>query len=771
MKANLVTAAISLLLAAFTVSAADNDLPRLKKSDIDGYYYADPDGTITFGTGFRRATAFNSDGVAAVSFDGNRFAIINKHGAILSEFTLPSAPTSIYKGVALFKNKGKEFLMSISGDTLSPMFDRIKLDDGLITVRKGLADENFTDGTFRPLIDERIHEVTTRNLSHKSGGKEYNAVVGVVRYPGKRGTGVVDMDGNNIFAGKGMLAHSMFGSQYSSYITDFRKAEVKSGHRWQADPDLLVVGSPDGGSTFGIYLLDGTEIVAPKAKSEEKACKALAKEFQKKLVPRLDDGTYARSTENAMRRLDSITAARRAANLAQLGIAPDFDYIRLPVLRYFCRPEEVAAAPARKAAKGKKRGRSRAAAEKTYVLSSEFTTEKFVSEKFAEIKDMGVFFACRRPGEKKYNLFNTYCEQMTFDGYDDIKVWNYNSKSEEIFLVRDGNNYGLLSTLGTEILPPQYSGFKDTTIEPAIGVRDGKHYLIDSETGRLLGGIPYDTIDWIASRGMLDVSRMGYDTKVDKNGKESPSIAHLAFNKVYELHQNNGDPQKILEGYIDVLALCNDGDKEVKGAAYCNVGALFVNAGQTDKEKEYYRLAVKYGSSTAASNLQGMQAQEKSSRWEAFGNALNAFSQAASAFSGGQGFMGGFAAGMSGDSGASGYSSGGSAYGGESYQSEGGSSTPKASGGMSEASYRDIYSRWERQAKSTYESLTMQGTRTSRGGKAESGTTDGFWRHHYAGLKKNLREAQTEMRKTRQEARRAGYTIPQSNYETVTVSM
>ena len=58
MKANLVTAAISLLLAAFTVSAADNDLPRLKKSDIDGYYYADPDGTITFGTGFRRATAF-----------------------------------------------------------------------------------------------------------------------------------------------------------------------------------------------------------------------------------------------------------------------------------------------------------------------------------------------------------------------------------------------------------------------------------------------------------------------------------------------------------------------------------------------------------------------------------------------------------------------------------------------------------------------------------------------------------------------------------------
>lgn len=270
---------------------------------------------------------------------------------------------------------------------------------------------------------------------------------------------------------------------------------------------------------------------------------------------------------------------------------------------------------------------------------------------------------------------------------------------------------------------------------------------------------------------MLDVSRMGYETKVDKNGKEFPSIAVIAYNNVWEMQQNDGDPQKVLEGYLDVLALCGDDDNEAKGAAYCNVGVIFKKAGQDDKAREYYRLAVKYGNATAASNLQGMQAQEKSSRWEAFGNALNAFSQAASAFSGGQGFMGGFAAGMSGNSGASGYSSGGNAYGGESYQPEGGSSTPKASGGMSEASYRDIYARWERQAKSNYESLTMQGTRTSRGGKAESGTTDGFWRHHYAGLKKLLREAQTEMRKTRQEARRAGYTIPQSNYETVTVSM
>ena len=78
MKANLVTAAISVLLAAFAVSAADNDLPRLKKSNIDGYYYADPDGTIAFGTGFRRATAFNSDGVAAVSFDGNRYAVSSR---------------------------------------------------------------------------------------------------------------------------------------------------------------------------------------------------------------------------------------------------------------------------------------------------------------------------------------------------------------------------------------------------------------------------------------------------------------------------------------------------------------------------------------------------------------------------------------------------------------------------------------------------------------------------------------------------------------------
>ncbi len=86
--------------------------------------------------------------------------------------------------------------------------------------------------------------------------------------------------------------------------------------------------------------------------------------------------------------------------------------------------------------------------------------------------------------------------------------------------------------------------------------------------------------------------------------------------------------------------------------------------------------------------------------------------------------------------------------------------------------YTDTYARWERNAKSCYDSLTLLGARgKDKHGNDTGGTAAGSWSGgKFSAMKSELRKAQQEMRKTRAEARKAGYTIPQSNYETINVS-
>lgn len=87
--------------------------------------------------------------------------------------------------------------------------------------------------------------------------------------------------------------------------------------------------------------------------------------------------------------------------------------------------------------------------------------------------------------------------------------------------------------------------------------------------------------------------------------------------------------------------------------------------------------------------------------------------------------------------------------------------------------YKDIYDRWERRAKSNYESLTNLGIKTKKNGTDVGGTAGGpesMSPTSYTGMQKALRTAQKEMRSTRMKASKDGYNIPQSTYETISVS-
>lgn len=107
----------------------------------------------------------------------------------------------------------------------------------------------------------------------------------------------------------------------------------------------------------------------------------------------------------------------------------------------------------------------------------------------------------------------------------------------------------------------------------------------------------------------------------------------------------------------------------------------------------------------------------------------------------------------------------------------GASSDSASDGGVDVASGRDFnyykrqYDRWDARAKDLYEGLTKFGSRTKKGDKHTSGTSGEFWNSpSYVSLKKNFRDSQFNMKKIRNEAKRAGHTIPKSQYETVTVS-
>lgn len=85
-------------------------------------------------------------------------------------------------------------------------------------------------------------------------------------------------------------------------------------------------------------------------------------------------------------------------------------------------------------------------------------------------------------------------------------------------------------------------------------------------------------------------------------------------------------------------------------------------------------------------------------------------------------------------------------------------------------SYQSRYNQWAQRAEANYNSLTNLGVRAKKDGKDVGGTAgQGMSSSNYTSMKKSLREAQREMKSIRQKAKRAGITIPKSQYEDIQV--
>ncbi len=746
---------LSLLLFMTGISGicANPDL-RPRKSPMGAWGYKDSKGEWKLLPVFRDATPFVGD-LAAVSFDGRNYAFMTQYGGLVTDFIFKGEPSGYWNGIFVITDKdGMAGLYDLNGKMLlDKPYKDLMLMDGLIFTRdKTSGLYHMHDGSMKRFNFQGYQNVSTHPLCVETPDTTLRADILTVTYPNKQ-TMFIDAQGNSLVS-EGLTYISTVSLLPSYYLTTLDDAIRKNNYS-RCLKTYLFVASPNRGKKFGIYLMNGKNVLEPKYGNEEKAVKALAKNLSKILGAQIADGSLDRDMTDLIAQVNGNHATQASENISAISSA---NAAETPSTKrhYVSVKSEKRTAP--KTAKGKR------TATTSYYFENWADYKPLSTRRFAEIIDNSVYFFSREAGSKKYNLHNMYGEQMTADGYDEIKMWGYNSEGDAMFMVRNGKEWGLVNILGDEILAPQYEEIEITSQDSKVVSvkRDGMYYLLDGQRGRLISNTPYDNIGTsFEKNGLIPVSRLGYETKVDYSGKEHPSLGELAYN---EAVATDGTPEEKVAAYGKALELCGKDDRKVIGSCYNNLGVIYLQAGDKASAKKFYEKAAGYGNSTAASNLQGLKSQERSEKWQGLSNSLNALAQGISAF-GGNSFTGGLGAGLSGQP----IENADTVPDYQSYGDEGASSSLSQSR-RSQDYYLNDYRRWEARAKDLYESLTRQGTRTKRGDKDVSGTADGYWRQHYTGLKKNLRDAQARMRKTRQEARRDGYTIPQSNYETVSVT-
>lgn len=758
------------ILSVLTVNAEKYAVPFKTISGVYGYHSDNEDRDIW--PMFSYAGNF-SDGFAPVSFDNYNFGLLTKYGFLATELCFKGIPRYLKNGLVLVDDRaGKSYITDVSGKPLTPHMRDLRFSNGFLTAIDSLTGKTlmlqpdlspiagrrhsrYSLNYDKVLLQDSLYVFRTmRGIDEVNGGKSFVT------------ESLIDASGSDMMPSGLSKLSSLQESSFNKSIKD--KLFTDNG----VSPTLRsLFYTAEANGKFGIYFIDGSEILAPKFKDSEKAAKQFAKDFKKIILPRLKNGELQNVALKVIEDLGRKEKESENAFLAAWGVGPnskieEFDMMYGPVE---VKSETIKSKT--KAKKGKKN--TKATQKKVYRFNASMSSSPKIGDLvFDDLIDNNVYFFGKKQGEKKYHLYNSLGIQVTVDPYDEIQSWGYSKDNDPRFRVRNGKDWGIINIVGREMLTPQFSEIEmgGSSFKNVVAVRDGKYYLVDFERGRLLNGVAYDEMNPYI-KGRYKVKRLGYTTEVDENGKEDPSIATSAYNEACDKEMSAQD--KVI-AFAKCIELCGPDDRNVLGMAYNNMGYYYNEAGDIENAKKFYKKATEYGNDLAANNLRILTSGSSSNSGNSGGgNFLSTLGQIANALGqlGGNSAFGGFFNGMTGTSAITDGGSGMTGGGAESYSgSESGSGSSGHSSSLDPSFYINTYKRWEGQAKSNYESLTLRGTRTTVDGKAESGTTQGFWRHHTSGVKRLLRNAQSEMRKIRQEARRAGVNIAQSEYETVTVS-
>ncbi|MGM9853931.1 MAG: hypothetical protein ACI30N_08205 [Muribaculaceae bacterium] len=283
-------------------------------------------------------------------------------------------------------------------------------------------------------------------------------------------------------------------------------------------------------------------------------------------------------------------------------------------------------------------------------------------------------------------------------------------------------------------------------------VRDGKWRAWAPEYRKGNPIMPfYEYVGPVDANGVVEVKYKGFPGSYNLKSDKETSPVEVLFNKAY--YGSSLPNAERVRIYNQVLILDEELNTGWRGAALNNLGTLYENAGNEDMAFHYFELSKNAGNDTGKSNYNRIRNSRR----------LETISKVAGAMSNAIGNT--MAATGNGPADFSGYNSG---YGDYSSLS---SSSSASGSGYSASFYQEQYTNWERRARQAYESLTLLGSRTKRGGLETSGSTGkGMSSSNFTRQKRCLRDAQHEMQSIRAKAMKDGVTIQQSHWESVTVS-
>jgi hypothetical protein len=690
----------------------------------------------------------------AFSIDGKKYGIINSSEFVVAEPIFDRPPHDISYGIAIVDSENGQHLVNFDGKQLSPDVYRIFRHESTFAVKKTETDDwQFVDANFEPLSPEKYKYIKVKKIRSDSITTEYAEVSS-----DKASYLICDFFGNRLISHGYREITSLYDvvNRDSKILKEVEKSGVKTTNLY---PFAFVRTADD---TFGIIDYQTDSLIQLKGNRERDALKNLKKIFKKEIAQLCTDDKKL-SFNEYLKRINQLTDSLTNANVAALGGMGYFDCIWTRKIAYK-EIAEVSTSQNRKSktqqtkSKTKTKSKTTKKSQKLYKLVDFLEDKDIDTRVFTDLKSIGIIYVGTEKGTKGVCAYDfqgfKLCDGKSFQ---DIETWTWVDNAPWL-MFKENNKWGIMTITGEVKLEAMYDKIsRSSNGDITAAYSNGKIYLINGNNGNLINNIAYDSDQFIGYKDYASVKRNGYNLKVYLDGHEDPSVAKISFNEFMDYLNDNPNTMtnsELIEKYNQIINLCSIGDNWTAGACYNNIGVIYHNAGDIATAKSYYSKAMSYGNTVSQSNLAGIQAKEdeekRQRRSERISAALNGFGNMLSSLGGGSG---------------SNYNANqGSNYGSSNYNSNNG-------GSANASTYQSIYNRWESKAKSAYEGLTRAGTRTSQNGKATSGTSGGYWNsQNYVALKKDLRNAQNEMRKTRQEARQKGINIVQSNYETVSVS-
>lgn len=618
---------------------------------------------------------------------------------------------------AAIVRKDKEcYVIDYTGRRISPVYTAINRcksgskELGFLVRNPANGLYSLVDYAFRPIINGEYEEMQFHLL--------HGVTVVVVKKEGRYGT--LNLKGETVIP---LNYHAM---EYKNIESNVRykvgyKRYGKTGVE-TADMGFLEVSD---GTFHGVVDLLGKELVPMKAKNSYKLRYSYEpKAFLQSLKPYVEQ----------MRASNYAPVRERYAEGVEKTIGETNEQMVLQLPAQIRQPEKILYA------KEKKGGYY------FYYAQSKKRIDNII---YQNLRELRTGYLVKK--NNKYGMVDKTGKSLLPCEYEQMEVWSDSSSVGSLFLVVKDGKKGIVDEYGVFCTPVSYDDIYYPIGGYGQALSGGKARLVN-DRGRVVGKRAYDYIDNYTKPASPVGYLAGYSSVLDSNGNEVDNIPTQIFNKAYGL------PDSETQQKYDLYCLCirlDDGADGVAGASLCNIGVLYQGMGDEDKALSYYDQAARKGNDQGRKNAKSIRSNRTIQKLQMIGDALT---QAAQTMAGQQGSA--FQQNVN-------MSAGGNLYTETGTNVYGGEQTGKGNAGM----YNSIYKRWERNAESCYSALTVTGTRARDKEGNRSGSANGTWGSvTYTGMKQNLRKAQSEMRKTREEARRNGVIIQQSKWETATVS-